>query len=285
MIEGDVHGTVHKRENVDHILELEEAWNQDRYRAFKVKSHRKIESAENVRDLCIIIGNDVADKSAALALQNDGPKHIELCKDIARRNSAERADLVALMRFLVHHNKAHKHAIEDENKDKAARLRQHENNQVAIGEESLAFLRNWHGESPPYTGYQLLHEFSAQAVQQGADLARMVWAWWTTLQWSKPEEAQQPQSWGTSWAELLFNWFAIGGSALPVLVKDHDGSKHTKAYVRLDSEIGLLQPELGPQRTRSTCAVFHTAVPVLQWRPPPALLGSIHAHLQKWFLN
>ena len=105
--------------------------------------------------------------------------------------------LASFLRYLVHHNKAHKHAVE-ENKDKAVRPRQHETSEIAIGDESRVLAR------------------------------------WSTLQWQKPQHVREPQSWGISWAELLFNWYAVGGRALPVLVKGHNRVKHTQVYFELE---------------------------------------------------
>ena len=66
---------LHRFCNCDLILLLSKMWKKEKYKVTKVKSHRKLEDASDLNDLCTIAGNMCAD-TAVLAAYNAIPSDI-----------------------------------------------------------------------------------------------------------------------------------------------------------------------------------------------------------------
>lgn len=58
----------------------------------------------------------------------------------------------------------------------------------------------------------------ALATVYGANITRLVYTWWGTIQWNHPQEEEPLSKWGISWLELYCNFVIVTGQHMPINV-------------------------------------------------------------------
>ena len=252
----------YKSSNVDLLEKITHLWDPSRFFVTKVKSHRSFQDAQSNEDLKHIGGNDSADQAATAALKY-APKPIrELTSKIANFDKIEKENLVLVCNFLIEFNQ-HRIQLIEKTKDKSGDIGNfdtqddHDHPQGllphnAMGPHAFQAMKLF---APQYH-----HKFEADvptecffAIQQGANLAKAIVLWLSTLTWPSDinEDYERSDDWGISWFELVINFTLMMQTFFPVRIQ---GLGSTSVYVPYNSDDAILgYPKRRAAYTQSFC--------------------------------
>eukprot|EP00438_Fugacium_kawagutii_P001979 Skav210047 [mRNA] locus=scaffold706:505896:511097:- [translate_table: standard] len=233
--------------NQDLIQIVQTLWNPDRHSIQKVKSHRSFDSATDIHDLYLILGNHCADVAASAALQAIPQVLSEAAQVCAAFHVQEKIKLQKVLAYLIAHNIS-RTAMLKHRADQAvigaplppiqnARMPKH-----LFGQDAVAFLTSYHDPAyVPFTTDPMPTEYILQACQQGSRLAFAIISWCQSLKWpvGLAQEYSEKDDWGISWFELWVNFYLTTGMAFPMRLS---GLGAKSVYLPYFSSESHLQP-------------------------------------------
>ena len=238
----------HKMANYDLISILNKHWNSAMHRIVKVKAHRKFEEAKDYNDLWNILGNHWADHAAAMAVAMINEEITKTADDAVSFEKSEQENLRTVLSYIIDLNiqqmKYHQlnpknqlqklHAVEGQNQIDP------DNHQSSF-DLAASKLVNWIPlQSQIYLNTPLPEDI-LPCVSLGASITRTVWRWLMMLEWPTGEQSQEhdPNDWGISYLELVFNLVVCTGQLLPVSVNPNE---RYVQYVSYWSDEAILLP-------------------------------------------
>eukprot|EP00438_Fugacium_kawagutii_P022538 Skav206048 [mRNA] locus=scaffold587:251628:252893:- [translate_table: standard] len=232
----------HTFANADLLPEIIALWDNNRFSLIKIKSHRSFDSAKDHFDLFLIAGNFFADKAATASLQASHDVW-NTSNEIAKFNSRERKAIADYFNFLVDLNAtqmdlAKNQTLSGDNADDhVERIMPRDLNH----DDAAVFLQQFRPEHYQCLSFPQPEIKFFQAMQCGANLARMVFHWATTLAWPQhiSDDYRSFDDWGISWLELTVSFLIASQKYFPIPL---EGRGYEKTYAEYMSDEALLCP-------------------------------------------
>eukprot|EP00435_Cladocopium_sp_Y103_P004600 s2444_g1.t1 len=245
---------LHKFANSDLILELASLWKPEKFFVTKVKSHRALESASNLKDLWYIAGNMCADNAATAAYQAI-PSEIQILADeIVAHSSNEEFMLRQHFQYLCCFNKLRCQMLDAKRKDGpqdnciVPRRAAIGNNGMfdvnLMGWDACQALINFAPESCATRPVVQVDDDIFHSCLQGANIAKALKSWCELLKWPsdlQPSyDAKLNGDWGISWFELLVSFYLSTGMRCPIKT---GGAGALTDYIDYHDEKATLLPD------------------------------------------
>lgn len=211
----------HKHDHWDIIQRLQAVWDPNRFRAFKIKSHQKLEDATNETDLWNIQGNTCADQAAVRMRQTDLPEFDELCRSVMEHYQAQKAFHTKILHYFLDIAYARLSTVPHGTPDIEISSTSAHSRDTPQLMRHIALFRAWtvdgeHFEQPPEP-----HCTAFWSCTWGANYARLVWEFCTFLHWPKHQKNTTKDP-GITWVELAISFMLWSGWTLPVKIPVDD---------------------------------------------------------------
>ena len=248
-----VHLFVHKMANPDLVEEIARCWNQKTFRLHKVTSHRTFESATSFDDLWNIIGNSIADRAAAKALQSFPTECKDMIASLRSYRTCETHRLKIVLQYLVDLNLTRLELLKKVDSKEVEPCQPSDCLRTATGDLALQAMISYSIPQPVFLVEGSLDMSIVKAYLMGSHLAVQFWTWLGMLQWPPEHEWKSaPACWGVSFLELIINFSQCSGVAFPIAVS---GKGCHTVYVGYFSEQARMLPVSKRSASHQTMAL------------------------------
>eukprot|EP00438_Fugacium_kawagutii_P034424 Skav211615 [mRNA] locus=scaffold3083:321931:335851:- [translate_table: standard] len=233
--------------NVDLVSVIQPLWNPSLHKVVKIKSHRSFDSAVDLADLYLILGNHCADLAVTMALQSIPAVLRDAALVCAKHHSQEYQMLHTVMQFLLALNRQRNQLMKAASHtpglqaplppERTLKMPKH-----IFGFDALQFLTAF--EQPNYVPWvqdPIPDLWIIQACQQGACIAHALISWCRSLRWPTDlsPDFRSDEDWGISWFELWVNFHTTTGWAFPIRIEGLGAQSRYSDYFGPES---YLQP-------------------------------------------
>lgn len=237
----------YKTANLDILQSIAEIWQGKLFCIRKVKSHRRREDARDEHDLFTILGNDTADKAAALAVSRF-PSQLVTLVDEARTFYAKQADDLNLVwKYFVDFNTLRFRLVHEHDGRQSAMSRG-ENEQdfmkSAIGNDALNLMSDYSLTQVRIFDRECPEDTTFLPNLQGSGLGWLVYHWSKTLKWPVMDDVKkdtldtQVTAFGISAFELLVNFCIVTDTYFPIRTSGSAGTSIFMSYT--NEQVALL---------------------------------------------
>ena len=178
-----------------------------------------------------ILGNHWADQTAGLAVGRINSEISQTAKHVVAFEKKEAADLKCVLTYIVDLNIQQMKFHQSNPKNQLQKLHAVEGQgQIDPDDPQSSFdaaynkLVSWVPINPQVFLQDFIPDNILPCVSIGASISKTVWRWLMLLEWPTGEHVNDhdPNDWGISFLELVFNLLVCTGQLLPVSVNPND---------------------------------------------------------------
>ena len=234
--------------NSDLITSIFQNWKKKKINLHKVKSHRSTCEAETQNELWQIAGNNMADMGATASLARIPTCIKELAESIDKFHKKELDMLQKVLKYMVAVNACRVQKLSESRIAKKAKEDAEAENLIGRlmppklnGDDAIDFLCDFHVSEYSCLPHQIIDEQCFHACFQGANIAKALSIWCSTLKWPvnicDQADYRRKDDWGISWLELFFNFCLCTRRFFPIRI---EGRKKDSVYIDFHSDEALL---------------------------------------------
>ena len=239
--------------NYDLVMRLLKVWDDERFKVQKIKAHQ---NPENILDPVLkwnVLGNHVADRTAAKALQVCSMVLQKTHAEVALFHEQEFLKLRQVLKFYVELNTYRVNLLKEKQKEQTNKsdmnpsqnhnTSQHADQVVANPnsfQDALQHLSSWSIPVCECCCQGNIPQDILSAMSVGATFTQLAWKWLVLLKWPPLEnsDADLSQDWGISYFDLLVNMMVCTNFLMPLPISP--GARYTEYCLYPSNQEALL---------------------------------------------
>ena len=216
-----------------------QVWDSDRFHAFKIRAHQRLEDAQSSADEYHILGNIFADEAAGRTCATELPDFLTLCNYVQKHYNIQQKHMTEVYKYLLDLSCERMTQLEQQEEKKypgpdistnhrdagTDETQQDHPNLTHSFHKQIRSLRDWPIANNIFEMPEEPHRVVFWSCPWGSNYARLVWSFCSTLKWPAPDTAPIPNDPGISWTELSVSFMLWAGRMLPIRIKTGQGSE------------------------------------------------------------